>query len=62
MHLKKQNTSSRSVRSQLTAISFSTEEHATLKDSDESRNCISSKIGRSENFVACVKKEGVHVY
>ena len=62
MHCKKQNntdTSSRSVRSQLTAISFSTEEHAILKESAESKDSISSKICCSKSFGTCVYKDTV---
>lgn len=59
MHRKKPNTSSRSVKSQLTAISFITEEHATLKDSAESKPRISSETCCWESFDAWLKKKKI---
>lgn len=47
------NTSSRPVRSQVTASSFRTDEHATLKDLVVSKCLISSEISCSESLFTC---------
>ena len=50
---RKKNTSSRPVRSQVTASSFSADEHATLKDLVVSKFPISSEISCSESLFTC---------